>query len=63
MDDVILFGLQIIGATLAWTFKGFKGKLSAEVAGPYDFDFKFIRNIFLSVVFIFICYIIVLMIV
>ncbi len=38
------FLVQFIGAFVVWLFKGCKGKLSDEMAGPYDSSSKTWRN-------------------
>jgi hypothetical protein len=43
---------EVIGAFIAWTFKGFKGKFADELAGPYKGNKKSRRNTILSVAFI-----------
>lgn len=41
--------LEMIGAFVVWAIKGFKGKLSDEVSGPYETNFKSIRNAMISI--------------
>jgi hypothetical protein len=42
---------QLIGAFIAWSFKGFKGKFTDEIAGPNEYGRKRDRNIILSLIF------------
>ncbi|NPD84825.1 hypothetical protein HNV12_12890 [Methanococcoides sp. SA1] len=46
------FILEIIGAFIVWSFKGFKGKLSDEVSSPFEANSKSIRNAFISILLI-----------
>jgi len=45
--------LQIIGAFLVWTVKGFTGKFDDEMTRPDDHSFKSYRNIVLSILFLY----------
>jgi hypothetical protein len=44
--------MEVIGAFIAWTFKGFKGKFADEIAGPYENSNKSWRNTLISIAFI-----------
>ena len=46
------FIFQIIGATVMWTIKGFKGSIDNEMAGPEDDNWKSTRNIIISIIII-----------
>ena len=53
------FIIQITGAIIVWVFKGFKGKLSDEMAVPYESNIKTWRNIIITCFLLFIVYLIV----
>lgn len=38
------FIIEIVGAFIVWTFKGFKGSLSDEMSGPNESNGKTLRN-------------------
>jgi|Cruoilmetagenom7_1024161.scaffolds.fasta_scaffold481808_1 hypothetical protein len=44
------FIVQIIGATVVWTAKGFKGSINDEMAGPGDRGAKGTRNFIIAVI-------------
>lgn len=46
------FILEIIGAIVVWSFKGFKGRLSDEVSSPFEANSKSIRNAMISILVI-----------
>ncbi|MFK5983142.1 MAG: hypothetical protein QM499_09520 [Flavobacteriaceae bacterium] len=48
--------LQLIGAFLVWTAKGFTGKFDDEMTGPGDHSFKSYRNIALSILFLYLVF-------
>ncbi len=41
---------EIIGAFTCWMLKGFRGKLSDEMSGPYEVSRKSTRNTLVSIV-------------
>jgi len=47
-NQIINFLIEIIGASIVWTVKGFKGKLSDEMSGPYESNRKKWRNTIIS---------------
>lgn len=47
-NQIINFLFEIIGAFIVWTVKGFKGKLSDEISGPYESNKKKWRNTIIS---------------
>lgn len=47
-NPIINFLIEIIGAFIVWTVKGFKGKLSDEMSGPYESNKKKWRNTIIS---------------
>jgi len=47
-NQIINFLIEIIGAFIVWTVKGFKGKLSDEMSGPYESNKKKWRNAIIS---------------
>ena len=47
-NQIINFLIEIIGAFIVWTVKGFKGKLSDELSGPYESNKKKWRNTIIS---------------
>ena len=59
--NISIFGflIEVVGAFVVWAVKGFKGPFNNEITGPYDSSLKSIRNVFISFVIIFMCYIIV----
>ena len=44
------FFSQIIGATVVWIFKGFKGSIDDEMAGPEDRGAKRNRNFIITMI-------------
>lgn len=53
MNNIFIrFVLEIIGATLVWAMKGFKGKLNDEMSGPYEYGQKWTRNLLVSGLFV-----------
>ena len=50
------FITQLIGAFIAWIFKGFKGSFKDEIAKPYERSFKYYRNSVISFVIIVLLY-------
>lgn len=50
--SVFSFLLEIIAAFIVWVFKGFKGRLVDEIAGPHDTSWKSWRNLAISLFFI-----------
>jgi hypothetical protein len=52
--DIFSLILEIIGAFIAWAFKGFKGKLMDEISGPYESSRKSWRNLIISSIFVFV---------
>ena len=46
------FFMEVIGAFIAWTFNGFKGKFADEMSGPYEDSKKSWRNALISIAFI-----------
>ena len=42
------FIIEITGAFIVWAVKGFKGKLSDEMSGPYESNKKRWRNTIIS---------------
>ena len=53
-DPVFSFIIEIVGAFIVWAFKGFKGKLSDEMSGPYESNKKGWRNALISFSLLFI---------
>ena len=47
------FIFEIIGAFVVWMVKGFKGKLSDEMSGPYESNRKSWRNTLISFLLLF----------
>jgi hypothetical protein len=59
MPNILNFTLIALGAFICWTFKGFKGKFSDEMVGPYNWSSKRMRNLivgFLAIVVILIIF-------
>ena len=53
-NPIFSFLTEIIGAFVVWVFKGFKGKLSDEMSGPYESSNKSWRNMIISFIILFI---------
>lgn len=47
------FIIEIVGAFIVWACKGFKGKLSDEMSGPYESNGKTYRNALISFAIVF----------
>ncbi len=47
------FIFEVIGAFVVWMAKGFKGKLSDEMSGPYESNRKSWRNTVISFLLLF----------
>jgi len=47
------FLVEIIGAFVVWTLKGFRGKLTDEMCGPYEYSSKSWRNFAITLIVIF----------
>ena len=43
------FIFEMIGAFVVWAVKGFRGKLSDEMSGPYEWNKKSWRNALISI--------------
>ena len=52
-DPIFSFLVEIVGAFIVWTLKGFKGKLSDEMSGPNESNTKSWRNFTITLIFIF----------
>jgi len=50
--NLFSFILELIAAFIVWSFKGFRGKLTDEISGPYDSGKKRDRNIIISLIVI-----------
>lgn len=46
------FIIELTGAFVVWTFKGFKGTISDEMSGPNESNFKTWRNFLITIVVI-----------
>lgn len=53
---IVSFIFQIIGASVTWAVKGFKGSIDNEMAGPEDDNRKSTRNIIISIAIILIVF-------
>ena len=51
-DPFFSFIMEVIGAFIVWTFKGFKGKFNDEMSGPYESNRKSWRNALISIGFV-----------
>ena len=49
---ILRYFLQIIGATIAWIYNGFKGTIDNEIAKVDDYSWKRYRNYLASIIFI-----------
>ena len=47
------FIIEIVGAFTVWSLKGFKGRLSDEMSGPYESNWKTLRNALISFLILF----------
>ncbi len=45
---------ELVGAFIIWTIKGFKGKFSDEMAGPFELGNKSTRNLLITAALIFV---------
>jgi hypothetical protein len=48
-DPFLRFIIEITGAFIVWAVKGFNGKLSDEMSGPYESNKKRWRNTIISI--------------
>ena len=50
--NLFSFILELIAAFIVWSFKGFRGKLTDEISGPYESGKKRNRNFIISLIVI-----------
>jgi len=46
------FIIEIVGAFVVWSLKGFKGSISDEMSGPNELNSKTWRNFFITLIIV-----------
>lgn len=50
MPDFLRMLLISIGAFMFWAIDLFKGSFNDQMSGPYEYDFKYYRNLFVGLI-------------